>query len=93
MSSVDWRFATLDSIARSQSKHPPLFCAVVQRTQILSGDECHCFIAKDDEAALALVQTVSEVYANLKPNFTPYKSPIFYQVNNSIRFLYDENKN
>jgi hypothetical protein len=80
-SSIDWRFVTLDSTLNNQSKHPPLFCAVVQRTQILSGDECHCFITKSDDAALALVRTISDVYAKLSSNIKPLKSPIFYQVN------------
>jgi hypothetical protein len=79
---IDWRFITLDSTEPIQSKHPPLFCAVVQRTQILSGDECHCFITKSDDAALALVRAISEVYANLQANIKPLRSPIFYQVEN-----------
>ncbi|CAF1215279.1 unnamed protein product [Rotaria sp. Silwood1] len=79
-SSIDWRFAKLDPTVKSQSKHPPLFCFVVQRTILVSGDECHFFVTKDDDSALALVRTISEVYANLKPNVTPIKSPIFYQL-------------
>ncbi len=85
-SSIDWRFVTLDSTLNTPSKHPPLFCAVIHRTQILSGDECHCFITKNDDAALALVRTISEVYAKLPPNIKPLKSPIFYQVN--IFYIY-----
>ncbi|CAF2077689.1 unnamed protein product [Rotaria magnacalcarata] len=80
ISSIDWRFITLDTTVKSQSNHPPLFCAVVQRTQIVPGDECHCFITKSDDAALALVRTISEVYATLKNNVKPFKSPIFYQL-------------
>jgi hypothetical protein len=83
----DWRFATLDSTIKTSGKHPPLFCAVVQRTQILSGDECHCFITKDDDAALILVKIISEVYGNLQLNVKPLKSPIFYQVENRMIFL------
>jgi hypothetical protein len=78
---IDWRFITLDSTEQYQHKHPPLFCAVIQRTQILSGDECHCFITKSDDTALALVRTISEVYAKLPTNIKPLRSPIFYQVN------------
>ncbi|CAF1063614.1 unnamed protein product [Adineta steineri] len=77
---IDWRFVTLDSTLNDPSKHPPLFCAVVQRTQILQGDECHCFITKSNETALALVRTISEVYANLSANIRSFKSPIFYQL-------------
>lgn len=77
---IDWRFVTLDSTEPNQSKHPPLFCAVIQRTQILTGDECHCFLTKSDDAALALVRTISEVYGNLPPTMKSFRSPIFYQV-------------
>jgi hypothetical protein len=81
---IDWRFITLDSTEPIQSKHPPLFCAVLQRTQILTGDECHCFLTKSADAALALVRAVSEVYANLQSNIRPLRSPIFYQVKYSF---------
>lgn len=77
---IDWRFVTLDSTEPNQSRHPPLFCAVVQRTQILTGDECHCFLTKNDDAALALVRTISEVYGRLPPTIKSQRSPIFYQV-------------
>ena len=79
-STTDWRFITLDSSEPSSSKHPPLFCAVVQRTQILLADECHCFLTKNATDALTLVRTISEVYANLPMNIKPLRSPIFYQV-------------
>ncbi|CAF1041732.1 unnamed protein product [Adineta ricciae] len=79
-SSIDWRFVTLDSTMNIPSKHPPLFCLVVHRTQILIGDECHCFITKNDVAALALVRAISDVYANLPPLSKPLRSPIFYQL-------------
>ena len=84
-SAVDWRFMPLDEVAvNNDNKHPPLFCIVTRRTQILQGDECHCFITKSVDAALALVLTVSQVYGNLKPGTKCLKSPIFYQVYNSI---------
>jgi len=83
---IDWRFVTLDSTEKNQNKHPPLFCAVIQRTQILTGDECHCFITKSDDAALALVRTISEVYTKLQGNIKPLRSPIFYQVHHFIFF-------
>lgn len=82
--SIDWRFVTLDSVPQNQSKHPPIFCVVVQRTQITSGDECHCFVTKDDDAALTLVRTISEIYANLPQNIHPFKSPVFYQVSKKV---------
>lgn len=79
-SNIDWRFVTLDSAEQTSSKHPPLFCAVVQRTQILFGDECHCFLTKNPQDALTLVRIVSEVYAKLPMNIRPLRAPIFYQV-------------
>ncbi len=79
-SPVDWRFMPLDTIINNENKHPPLFAIVVQRTQILSGEECHCFITKSADAAIALVRTISEAYANLRPGTKCLKSPIFYQV-------------
>ncbi|CAF1241556.1 unnamed protein product [Rotaria sordida] len=90
-SSIDWRFTTLDPKRKNRSKHPPLFCFVVQRTQVSSGDECHCFITKDDESALALVRTISEIYANVKSNFKLLKSPIFYQLDRYGRKLSETN--
>jgi hypothetical protein len=85
---IDWRFITIDSTIQTQSKHPPLFCAVVHRTQILTGDECHCFITKTANAANALVLTISQVYGNIKSPTTCLKSPIFYQVKNHIVFCF-----
>jgi hypothetical protein len=72
-----------NTITDNENKHPPLFCAVIERTQILSGDECHCFITKSSDAAIALVETISKIYANVKPGTKCLKSPIFYQVENS----------
>jgi hypothetical protein len=80
-STVDWRFMTLDSLASAEpSKHPPLFCIVVQRTQVVAADECHCFITKTEQAALTLVRVIAKIYGDLSTNHSPRKSPIFYQV-------------
>jgi hypothetical protein len=79
---VDWRFMPLDTIINNENKHPPLFCVSVKRTQILQGNECHCFITKSTNAAIALVETITQVYANFQPEITCLKSPIFYQVKN-----------
>ncbi len=70
----------LDTITNDENKHPPLFCAAVQRTQIIPGEECHCFITKSVNTAIALVQTISQVYENIRPEIKCLKSPIFYQV-------------
>jgi hypothetical protein len=87
-SAVDWRFMPLDELTdNNDNKHPPLFCAHVQRTQVLPGDECHCFIAKSADASLTLVRTISQVYAKFKSDIKCLKSPIFYQVKNSMFFL------
>lgn len=78
---LDWRFMPLDqSGANDEAKHPPLFCAVIHRTHIVPGDECHCFITKSTDAAIALVRNITEIYANIKRGFSCYRSPIFYQV-------------
>jgi hypothetical protein len=79
---IDWRFMPLDRLTINENKHPPLFCAAIRRTQIMPGDECHCFITKSPDAAIALVQTISQVYATLQPGTKCFKSPIFYQVKN-----------
>jgi hypothetical protein len=79
---VDWRFMPIDKVPINEDKHPPLFCAITQRTQFLPGDECHCFITKSTDAALALVRTISQVYATVKLGSKCLKSPIFYQVIN-----------
>ncbi|UJR27144.1 hypothetical protein I4U23_008443 [Adineta vaga] len=78
---VHWRFMPLDTASsKGENKHPPLFCAVFHRTQILPGDECHCFITKTSESALALIQTVSRVYKNMQSDFKTGKNPIFYEL-------------
>ncbi|CAF1332806.1 unnamed protein product [Adineta steineri] len=77
---VDWRFMTLDAIENNEDKHPPLFGVIMRRTQVLPGNECHCFITKNTDAAFALVRTISQVYANMRPGAKCLKSPIFYQL-------------
>jgi hypothetical protein len=80
-SHIDWRFMPIDDMMQTiESKHPPLFCAVIHRTQIMSGNECHCFITKSTDAALALVRSITEIYANVRHNQICSRSPIFYQV-------------
>lgn len=76
-STVDWRFLPLDS---QTSKHPPIFCAVFQRTELVPADECHCFITKNDQEATILVETIGSIYRNLPENSFFRKSPIFYQL-------------
>ena len=89
---LDWRFVPIDATNPTQSKHPPLFAAVMERTQIQSGDECHCFITKNDDAALALVRTISDIYADLSVETKLLKSPIFYQVgDNRSSMFFNEN--
>lgn len=79
---VHWRFSPLDSLSRDENKHPPLFCAVTQRTHLLAGEECHCFITKTIESALALVRMTSRVYAKVRTDFKSPRAPVFYQVSN-----------
>lgn len=80
-SSVDWRFMPLDEIQHYDKKHPPLFSIVVRRTHIFPGEECHCFITKSLDSAMALVRTISQIYGDNIRSSTPHiRSPIFYQV-------------
>lgn len=77
---VDWRFMSLDSLTANESRHPPLFSFITKRTIILPGDECHCFITKSTDAAISLIQAVSEIYVKIPPAAKCLKSPTFYQV-------------
>lgn len=88
---VDWRFIPLDQLNDGQddNKHPPLFCAVFHRTHIIPGDECHCFITKNAEASLALVQNITQIYSDLPRGIIMSRSPIFYQVNSHDRSNFD----
>ncbi|CAF2099653.1 unnamed protein product [Rotaria magnacalcarata] len=88
---VDWRFTPLDSLVESESRHPPLFSLIVRRTQLLPGDECHCFITKNGDSAFSLIQAVSRVYANINPGAQCLKSPIFYQLDRFGRKLTETN--
>ncbi|CAF0908867.1 unnamed protein product [Rotaria sp. Silwood1] len=84
---IDWRFMPLDTYVINESKHPPLFSVIIQRTQIMPGDECHCFITKNVDAAFSLVQAISQAYANINPESKCLKSPIFYQLDRYGRKL------
>ena len=87
ISPINWRFMPLDSSTTNyEDKHPPLFCSTIRRTQILPGDECHCFITKSSDASIALVRTITEIYANLQPGTLCLKAPVFYQVKNLVFF-------
>ncbi|CAF1187784.1 unnamed protein product [Didymodactylos carnosus] len=88
----DWCFAPLDALqTKTQSKHPPVFCAVFQRSQVLLGEDCHCFITKSNEAALALVKAASTAYSSINPASKCLKSPIFYQLDRYGRKLTETN--
>ncbi|CAF3639034.1 unnamed protein product [Rotaria socialis] len=88
---IDWRFTPLDSLVENNSRHPPLFSLIVRRTQLLPGDECHCFITKSGDSAFSLIQAVSRVYANINPGTQCLKSPIFYQLDRFGRKLTETN--
>ncbi|CAF1159526.1 unnamed protein product, partial [Didymodactylos carnosus] len=90
--SSDWYFAPLDALqSNKQSKHPPIFCTVFQRSQVLTGEECHCFITKSDDASLALVKALSTAYTSVDPALKSLKSPIFYQLDRYGRKLTETN--
>lgn len=80
-SSIDWKFLPLNPTElNTDSKHPPIFSLVTHRTKTAPIDECHCFITKNVEASLALVQNVTEIYSGIRSINEMVRCPIFYQV-------------
>ncbi len=60
--SAEQRFVPLDSPAARSSNHPPIFAAIMRRTKGVKVLECHAFICKSEQAALALVQGCTHAY-------------------------------
>ncbi|CAF0907767.1 unnamed protein product [Rotaria sordida] len=90
-SMIDWRFMPLDAFTINESRHPPLFGIIIRRTQILPGDECHCFITKNVDAAFSLVQAISQAYATIQLGANCLRSPIFFQLDRFGRRLSEAN--
>ncbi len=56
------KFVALDSPAANNSSHPPMFCSIMRRTKGVKVLECHSFIAKSYQAAMAMVQAITHAY-------------------------------
>lgn len=78
------RFIPLDSpeaIRAENAQNPPVFAAVFHRNRQQPADECHCFIAKTKQIAIALVQACSNAYRQTDPEQDCSKVPLFFEVN------------
>jgi hypothetical protein len=80
-----WRFVPLDSPAAARvenTQNPPLFAVTFRRTRHLPVDECHCFVTKTRQAALALVQACFSAYQATIPQQDCSKVPLYFKVKN-----------
>jgi hypothetical protein len=78
-----WRFVPLDSPAAARmenTRNPPLFAVTFRRTRHLPVDECHCFVTKTRQAALALVQACFSAYQATAPQQDCSKVPLYFKV-------------
>ncbi|CAF4894430.1 unnamed protein product [Rotaria sp. Silwood1] len=78
-----WRFVPLDSPAAARienTRNPPLFAVTFRRTRHLPVDECHCFVTKTRQAALALVQACFSAYQTTVPQQDCSKVPLYFKV-------------
>ncbi|CAF2966861.1 unnamed protein product [Rotaria sp. Silwood2] len=78
-----WRFVPLDSPAAARmenTRNPPLFAVTFRRTRHLPVDECHCFVTKTRQAALALVQACFSAYQATVPQQDCSKVPLYFKV-------------
>ena len=56
------KFVALDSAAAENTRHPPMFACIMRRTKGVKVLECHVFISKSNQAAMALVQASTHAY-------------------------------
>jgi len=56
------RFVSLDTPVACQSQNPPMFACIMRRPKGIKVLECHVFICKSNQAALALVQSCTHAY-------------------------------
>ncbi|CAF0971371.1 unnamed protein product [Adineta ricciae] len=78
-----WRFVPLDSPAAARmenTRNPPLFAVTFRRTRHLPVDECHSFVTKTRQAALALVQACFSAYQATVPHQDCSKVPLYFKV-------------
>ncbi|CAM4947470.1 unnamed protein product [Rotaria socialis] len=78
-----WRFVPLDSPAAARvenTRNPPLFAVTFRRTRHLPVDECHSFVTKTRQAALALVQACFSAYQATTSQQDCSKVPLYFKV-------------
>jgi hypothetical protein len=69
-----------DAAARENACHPPCFAAIFRRTRGKKVLECHSFVCKTEQAALALVQSCTHAYQNPQDVDAPIPlTPLFYK--------------
>ena len=76
-------FVPLDSPELKQNgnaQYPPLFTTVFQRTPHLPVNECHCFIIKNRQTALALIRACYKTYQATDSEQDCSKVPPYLQV-------------
>jgi hypothetical protein len=56
------RFVSLDAAAAQRSSNPPLFACIMRRTKGVKVLECHVFVCKSNQAAMALVQSCTHAF-------------------------------
>lgn len=56
------RFVSLDTAAAQRSSNPPMFACIMRRTKGIKVLECHVFICKSAQAAMALVQSCTHAF-------------------------------
>jgi len=56
------RFVSLDTTAAQSSNNPPMFACIMRRTKGIKVLECHVFICKSNQAAMALVQSCTHAF-------------------------------
>jgi hypothetical protein len=78
-----WRFVPLDypeATLTQNTQNPPLFAVTFHRTRHLPVDECHCFVAKTKQSALALVQACYNAYQMTDSEQDCSKVPLYFKV-------------
>jgi len=81
------KFVALDSDAGKRSQHPPMFAAIMRRTKGIKILECHAFICKSDQAAMALVQSCTHAFEHkeLWTNDQPPEDLLFLNSSGLVR--------
>lgn len=82
-----WRFVPLDSPDANiteNMQNPPLFTVTFHRTRQLPMDECHCFVTKTKQIAMALVGACSNAYQGTDSEQDCSKVPLYFKVKRKI---------